>query len=63
VHEFLKLRVGKLAQNVVDPNGEVHKTLGSTTKLSTMEFEAYMTKIKAWAAEFGLQIPEPGEYI
>ncbi len=61
VHEFLKLRVGKLSQNVVDPHGEVYKTLGSTTKLSTTEFEAYMMKIKAWAAEFGLQIPEPNE--
>src|ERR1700712_598821 len=42
VHEFLKLRVGKLAQNIVTPDGEVVKSLGSTAKLSKMEFEAYL---------------------
>ncbi len=62
-HDFLKLRVGKLAQNIVTPDGEVVKTLGSTAKLSTVEFEAYMLRIRAWAAEYGLQIPEPNEEI
>jgi hypothetical protein len=61
VHNYLKLRVGKLAQIFVTPDGEVIKSLGSTAKLSTIEFEVYMTNIRAWAAEYGLQIPEPNE--
>ena len=62
-HEFLKMRVGKLAQVIVLPNGEVVKGLGSTTKLSTMEFEAYLERIRAWAAPLGLVLPFPGEDI
>lgn len=61
VHEFLKLRVGKLAQNMLMPDGEVVKSLGSTAKLTTQEFEVYMEKIRAWAAEYGLAIPLPRE--
>ncbi len=61
VHEFLKLRVGKLAQVFVTPDGEVLKGLGSTAKLSTQEFEVYMTKCRAFAAEHGVMIPEPNE--
>lgn len=34
----------------------------STTDLSTVEFEAYMTKIREWASiEFQMYIPEPNE--
>lgn len=61
VHNYLKLRVGKLAQIMVTPDGEVTKTLGSTAKLSTAEFEAYMLRIRAWGAEYGLIVPEPNE--
>ena len=61
VHEFLKLRVGKLAQVIVLPDGEVQKGLGSTAKLTTGEFELYMEKIRAWAAEYGCPIPLPNE--
>jgi hypothetical protein len=60
-HEFLKQHVGKLMRIVVDPEGVVHKALGSTAKLSTMEFETYLAQVRAWAAEFGLQIPLPNE--
>jgi hypothetical protein len=59
VHEFLKLRVCKLSRLIVTPDGEVHKSLGSTTKLSTMEFEVYLERIRAWAAEYGCVIPLP----
>lgn len=61
VHEFLKLRVGKLAQNMLMPDGKVVKSLGSTTKLTTQEFEVYVEKIRAWAAGYGLAIPLPNE--
>lgn len=61
VHEFLKLRVGKLSRVMVTPHGEVVKSLASTTSLSTQEFEVYLEKVRAWAAEFGLVIPLPNE--
>lgn len=61
VHRFLKLRVGKLAQVVVLPDGEVVKSLGSTAKLSTQEFELYMERVRAWAAEHNCFIPLPNE--
>ena len=61
VHEFLKLRVGKLAQNVVMPTGEVIKSLGSSAKLSTVEFSDYCERIRAWAAQYGCNIPLPDE--
>lgn len=63
VHDFLKLRVGKLSQVLVMPGGEVVKSLGSTAKLSTTEFELYMDRIRAWAADFGLVIPLPNEVL
>jgi len=61
VHEFLKEHVGKLKQNVVTPDGEVVKVLGSTAKLSRTEFSDYVERIRAWAAEFGVAIPSPDE--
>jgi hypothetical protein len=63
VHEFLKLRVGKLSRMIVTPDGEVQKSLGSTAKLSKMEFEAYLERVRAWAAEFGVAIALPNESI
>lgn len=62
-HEFLKLRVGKLARVIVTPDGEVVKSLGSTAKLSKMEFEVYLEQIRAWAAQWGCIIPLPNEQV
>lgn len=61
VHDFLKQHVGKLEREIHTPDGEVVTTLGSTAALTTQEFEVYLEKIRAWAAEFGLVIPLPGE--
>lgn len=63
VHTFLKLRVGKICQVIVTPDGEVIKSLGSTSKLSVAEFQDYLARIKSWAAEMGCAIPEPNEGI
>ena len=60
-HEFLKHQVGKLSRVVVTPDGEVIKTVGSTSKLSKMEFEVYQEQIRAWAAQWGCVIPFPHE--
>ncbi len=59
VHTFLKMKVGKLSRVIVTPDGEVVKSLGSTTRLSTIEFEEYLTMIRAWAAQWGCEIPMP----
>lgn len=63
VHEFLKNHVGKLSQNVVTPDGEVLKVPASTKRLSTIDFELYLDRIRAWAAEYGCQIPLPHEQL
>ena len=44
---------------LVLPDGEVYKSLGSTAKLSTTEFTGFIEKIRAWAAQFGVEIPDP----
>jgi hypothetical protein len=63
VHDFLKMRVGKLAQIFVTPDGEVLKGLGSTAKLSTTEFSNYIECVKAWGAQYGVQFPPPDKGI
>ncbi len=45
-------------------SGEPNKLMVpiSTTDLSTVQFETYMSDIRQWAAEFlNINIPEPGE--
>jgi hypothetical protein len=62
VHAYCKDNVGKLKQVFVTPDGEVLTGPGSTAKLSTVEFEVYAEKVRAWAAEtLGLAIPLPNE--
>lgn len=61
VHEFLKSEVGKMNQTIVLPDGEVKEICGSSAALKTMEFEDYLTKVRAWAAEWGVVIPLPNE--
>ena len=64
VHAFLKDNVGKLKQVFVTPDGEVLSGPGSTAKLGTMEFEVYLEKVRAWAAEvLGIAIPLPNEQV
>ncbi|WP_020469687.1 recombination protein NinB [Zavarzinella formosa] len=61
VHEFLKSEVGKLKRVLVTPDGEVKTAPGSTAKLNTMEFEVYLETVRAWAAEYRIEIPLPNE--
>ena len=61
VHEFLKAEVGKLNQKLILPDGEIKNVAGSSAKLKTMEFEDYLAKIRAWAAEWGCIVPMPNE--
>ena len=63
VHSYLKEHVGKLKQIFVTADGEILTGAGSTAKLSTMEMEVYLEKIRAWAAEHGVFIPLPNEQV
>jgi glycosyltransferase involved in cell wall biosynthesis len=49
-----------LAQHAA-PDGVEYYLSGTTTDLSTQELEDYIEKIRAWAAEFGYEIPFPNE--
>lgn len=60
-HEFLKQEVMKLRREFVTPDGEVRYITGSTTKLTTAEWELQMDKIRAWAANVSLILPFPNE--
>lgn len=43
------------------PTGEEIPAHGSTRVLNMEEFSEYVSKVKLWAAEQGLQIPEPDD--
>jgi hypothetical protein len=54
-HEALKIKF-------LPKHHDLLPTVKSTTKLSTIEFQAYIAEIVMWAAEFlQLIIPEPNE--
>lgn len=49
-------------EDLVLPNGETVKTLGSTRGLDTVAFGEFIERIKAFAAqELGIRVPEPDE--
>ena len=55
MHEALKWQF--LRKKDLDP-----PTVGSTRKMSTVEWEDYMSKVRSWASlEYGVNIPEPNE--
>jgi hypothetical protein len=56
VHDGLKLKFLRIHE------GEALETVRSTTKLSTVEFEDYLEKIRRWASkEHNCYIPLPNE--
>jgi hypothetical protein len=57
VHEFLKL---KFLSKIIVMAGKDERIPRSSTELSTLEWERWMTEIREWAAQdLGLDIPEP----
>lgn len=61
IHRFLKGNVGGMKKLVNNPDGTKGWDIDTSTKLTTAEWEDWMTAIRAWAAQFGLSIPMPGE--
>ena len=61
VHELLKYKFLKITiEN--EETGEFIESLGSTTTMSTFEFETYLTNVRAWAAEYlNCVLPFPNE--
>ena len=60
-HSFLKEHVGKLTGSVVDSVGRRVAVTKSSASLTTAEFENYLLRVTAWAAQEGVIIPSPGE--
>jgi hypothetical protein len=59
VHEFLKL---KFLSKIIVMVGKDERIPRSSTELSTLEWEKWMTEIREWAAqELSLSIPLPKE--
>lgn len=51
VHELLKFKF--LRTDILHvPTGEVIETIGSTTRLSTLDFENYLEQVRAWSASY-----------
>jgi len=58
-HEFLKL---KFLSKIIVMAGKDERIPRSSTELSTLEWEKWMTEIREWAAqELNLVIPEPNQ--
>ncbi len=62
MHEAIKWKFLK-KQSAPFPKFEEIPTVRSTTTLSTVEFEELMSKVRMWASEFGIYIPDPNEIL
>jgi len=60
MHEAIKWKFLR-KETLLQPKYEELPTVRSTTTLTTIEFEELMEKIKIWAAEFGILIPDPNQ--
>ena len=58
IHEAMKAMFLP-AREVTLPSGEQVKVLGSTRTLKTDEFAHYVDRVKLWAMEQGIELPEP----
>jgi len=57
-HELCKFRF--LKKDIVNEDGEVIETLGSTAKLTTVQFMEYLGNIQKWSSEYlQIFIPDP----
>jgi hypothetical protein len=62
-HEFLKANFN-LIEIVNESNGEILKSIGSTTEMTTTKMMEYFSKITEWAEEYlNIQIPAPNEQL
>ena len=63
VHEYLKGQFA-ITEVVNERTGEVLKSIGSTSEMTTSQMMDYFAEITQWAAEYlNVQIPNPGEQL
>ncbi len=60
VKELFKQEFG-IKEVVTLPNGNLIEILKSTSIYTTTEYEHSMERARAWAAEYGVQLPFPNE--
>jgi len=61
-HDLLKFKF--LVIEYVTHDGEIIKSIGSTRRLSKIEFNEYILRIDEWSNEYlGVRIPEPNEQL
>lgn len=60
VKEALKEKFG-VKKLVTMPDGEQRYIPKGTRDYDTMEMETFLTKIRAWAAQYGYELPFPNE--
>ena len=59
-HELLKYKF--LKREFITSDGDILQSIGSTTELSTKEFNEYIESIQIWSAEYlNVNIPDPNE--
>ena len=59
-HEMLKYKF--LKREFITSDGDILQNIGSTTELSTKEFNEYIESIQIWSAEYlNVNIPDPNE--
>lgn len=59
-HELLKYKFIK--REFITSEGDILQSIGSTTELSTKEFNEYIESIQIWSAEYlNVNIPDPNE--
>ena len=63
VHEYLKGQF-PITEIVNERTGEVLKSIGSTSEMTTSQMMDYFAEITQWAAEYlNVQIPQPNEQL
>lgn len=63
VHDYLKKQFN-IKEFINEQTGEIIKSIGSTTKMTTVDMMDYFAEITQWAAEFlNVKIPEPNEQL
>lgn len=62
-HDLLKAKFRQI-EIVNESTGEIIKSIGSTTDMTTADFMDYLASIQQWAVEFlDIQIPDPNEQV
>jgi len=62
VHCYLKEHVLGMVKMMVLPDGTRHSIVETSINLTTVKWEENIEKVRAWAAQWNMQIPFPNEH-